>query len=70
MEELVRHPKKQYYSTRNSQNRKAISKFSVKIDEDKEKIKGFRIYYDDFFKNGLFYNNENDSYFVNCKFGI
>ena len=59
-----------YYSTRNSQNRKAISKFSVITGEDKEKIKGFRIYYDDFFKNDLFYNNENDSYFVNLELNL
>ena len=42
------------YNTRNSQNRKAISKFSVITDEEKELIKGFQIYYDDFFKNDLF----------------
>ena len=59
-----------YYSTRNSQNRKAISKFSVITEEDKEKIKGFRIYYDDFFKNDLFYNNENDSYFVSLELNL
>ena len=59
-----------YYSTRSSQNRKAISKFSVITGEDKEKIKGFRIYYDDFFKNDLFYNNENDSYFVNLELNL
>ena len=59
-----------YYSTRNSNNRKAISKFSVITGEDKEKIKGFRIYYDDFFQNDLFYNNENDSYFVNLELNL
>ena len=59
-----------YYSTRNSQNRKAISKLSVITGEDKEKIKGLRIYYDDFFKNDLFYNNENDSYFVSLELNL
>ena len=59
-----------FYSTRNSQNRKAISKFSVITSEDKEKIKGFRIYYDDFFKNDLLYNNENDSYFVSLELNL
>ena len=73
-EELLKNPndgignkleKNVYYSTINSQNRKAISKISVITEENKEKIKGFRIYYDDFFKNDLFYNNEKDLYFVN-----
>ena len=59
-----------YYSSRNSHNRKAISKFSVITGEDKEKIKGFRIYYDDFFKSDLFYNNENDSYYVNLELNL
>ena len=59
-----------YYSSRNSHNRKAISKFSVITGEEKEKIKGFQIYYDDFFKNDLFYNNENDSYFVNLELNL
>ena len=59
-----------YFNTKNSQNRKAISKLSVITGEDKEKIKGFRIYYDDFFKNDLFYNNENDSYFVSLELNL
>ena len=59
-----------YYSTMSCHNRKAISKFSVITSEDKEKIKGFRIYYDDFFKNDLFYNNENDSYFVSLELNL
>ena len=65
-----KHEKNIYYSTINSQNRKAISKFSVITEENKEKIKGFRIYYDDFFKNDLFYNNENDSYFVSLELNL
>ena len=59
-----------YFNIINSQNRKAISKLSVITGEDKEKIKGFRIYYDDFFKNDLFYNNENDSYFVSLELNL
>ena len=78
-EELLKNPndgignkleKNVYYSTINSQNRKAISKFSVITEENKEKIKGFRIYYDDFFKNDLFYNNEKDSYFVSLELNL
>ena len=59
-----------FYNTRNCQNRKAISKFSVITDEEKELIKGFQIYYDDFFKNDLFLNKENEKYFVSLEINL
>ena len=59
-----------FYSTRNCQNRKAISKFSVITDEEKEIIKGFQIFYDDFFKNDLFLNKENEKYFVSLEINL
>ena len=59
-----------YYTTRNCQNRKAISKFSVITDEEKEIIKGFQIYYDDFFKNDLFFNKENEKYYVGLEMNL
>ena len=45
----------------------AISKFCVITNESKDKIKGFRIYYDDFFKNDLFLNKSNDPVFISLE---
>jgi hypothetical protein len=59
-----------FYNTRNCQNRKAISKFSVITDEEKELIKGFQIYYDDFFKNDLFLNKSNDPVFISLEINL
>ena len=59
-----------YYNTRNCQNRKAISKFSVITDELKENIRGFQIYYDDFFKNDLFLNKETEKYYVSLEINL
>ena len=59
-----------YYNTKNCQNRKAISKFSVITDEEKEIIKGFQIYYDDFFKNDLFLNKETEKYYISLEINL
>ena len=59
-----------YFNTRNCQNRKAISKFSVITDEEKEIIRGFQIYYDDFFKNDLFLNKESEKYFISLEINL
>ena len=59
-----------FYNTRNCQNRKAISKFSVITDEERETIKGFQIYYDDFFKNDLFLNKENEKFFISLEINL
>ena len=59
-----------YYNTNNCKNRKAISKFSVITDEEREMIKGFQIYYDDFFKNDLFFNKENEKNYVSLEINL
>ena len=59
-----------YFNTRNCQNRKAISKFSVITDEEKEIIRGFQIYYDDFFKNDLFLNKESEKDYVSLELNL
>ena len=59
-----------FYNTRNCQNRKAISKFSVITDEEKETIRGFQIYYDDFFKNDLFLNKQDEKYYISLELNL
>ena len=46
------------FSTKEGKKKKSISKFSVITDVNKEKIQGFQIMYDDFFKVDLFPTNE------------
>ena len=50
------------FHSKSSENHKAISSFAIITDEKKEKIKGFQIYYDDFFKNDLFVNDDEKKY--------
>ena len=59
-----------YYNTRNCQNKKAISKLSVITDEEKRTIKGFQIYYDDFFRNDLFLCKQSEKYYVSLEINL
>ena len=58
------------YSTKNGGKMKSISKLSVITDENKEKIKGFQIYYDDFFKNDLFLNKQGEEFYVSLEINL
>ena len=58
------------YSTKNGEKMNAISKLSVITDENKEKIKGFQIYYDDFFKNDLFLNKQGEKFYVSLEINL
>jgi hypothetical protein len=58
------------YSTKNGDKKNAISKFSVITDENKEKVKGFQIYYDDFFKNDLFLNKQGEEFYVSLEINL
>lgn len=51
----------QIFSTYNCQGRKAISKFGVFTDSEKNKIQGFLLRYDDVFNANLSYKTENDN---------
>jgi hypothetical protein len=59
-----------YTTNKNGKKMYAISKFCVITDEQKEKIKGFRIYYDDFFKNDLFLNKANDPIYISLEINL
>ena len=58
------------YNTNNSEHKKAISQFCVITDEDQDIIKGFQITYDDFFKNTLFLNKENEKFYVSLELNL
>ena len=58
------------YNTNNSEFKKAISQFCVITDEDQNIIKGFQITYDDFFKNNLFLNKENEKFYVSLELNL
>ena len=58
------------YNTNNSEYKKAISQFCVITDEDQDIIKGFQITYDDFFKNNLFLNKENEKFYVSLELNL
>ena len=55
------------YNTNNSQHKKAISQFCVVTDEDQTAIKGFQITYDEFFKNNLFLNKEEEKFYISLE---
>ena len=55
------------YNTNNSQHKKAISQFCVITDEDQNAIKGFQITYDEFFKNNLFLNKEDEKFYISLE---
>ena len=59
-----------YTTNKNGKKMYAISKFCVITNETKDKIKGFRIYYDDFFKNDLFLNKSNDPVFISLEINL
>ena len=59
-----------YTTNKNGKKMYAISKFCVITDENKEKIKGFRIYYDDFFKNDLFLNKSNENIYISLEINL
>ena len=50
----------QIFSTQNCSGRKAISKFGVFTDKDKNKIQGFLLEYDDSFNANLSFRHESD----------
>ena len=58
------------YNTNNCEHKKAISQFCVITDEDQNVIKGFQITYDDFFKNNLFLNKENEKFYVSLELNL
>ena len=58
------------YNTNNCEHKKAISQFCVITDEDQDIIKGFQITYDDFFKNNLFLNKENEKFYVSLELNL
>ena len=58
------------YNTNNSEHKKAISQFCVITDEDQDTIKGFQITYDEFFKNNLFLNKENDKFYISLELNL
>ena len=55
------------YNTNNSKHKKAISQFCVITDEDQNEIKGFQITYDEFFKNNLFLNKEDEKFYISLE---
>ena len=58
------------FTSRNNEKMKAISKFCVITDENKEKIKGFRIYYDDYFKTDLFINKSSENIYISLEINL
>ena len=50
----------QIFSTQNCKGRKAISKFGVFSDKNKDKIQGFLLEYDDTFNANLSYRADSD----------
>ena len=58
------------YSTKEGMKKYAISKFSVITNETKDKISGFQIYYDDFFKNDLFLSKDQDEFYVSLEINL
>ena len=58
------------YNTNNSQHKKAISQFCVITDEEQNEIKGFQITYDDFFKNYLFLNKEDEKFYISLELSL
>ena len=50
------------FHSKNSENHFAISSLAVITDESREQIKGFQIYYDDFFKNDLYIKESENKY--------
>ena len=58
------------YNTNNSQHKKAISQFCVITDEDQNEIKGFQITYDEFFKNNLFLNKEDEKFYISLELSL
>ena len=58
------------YNTNNSEHKKAISQFCVITDEEQDVLKGFQITYDDFFKNNLFLNKENEKFYVSLELNL
>ena len=58
------------YSTKEGMKKYAISKFSVITNETKDKIAGFQIYYDDFFKNDLFLSKDQDEFYVSLEINL
>ena len=58
------------YSTKQGNMRHFVSKVCVITDETSEKIKGLRIYYDDFFKNDLFFNKRGEKYIISMELNL
>ena len=58
------------YSTKQGNMRHFVSKVCVMTDESGEKIKGLRIYYDDFFKNDLFFNKRGDKFLISMELNL
>ena len=58
------------YATKEGMKKLAISKFSVITNETKDKISGFQIYYDDFFKNDLFLSKSQDDFYVSLEINL
>ena len=58
------------YSTKQGNMRNFISKVCVITDESGENIKGLRIYYDDFFKNDLFFNKRGEKFIINMELNL
>ena len=58
------------YNTNNSLHKKAISQFCVITDEDQTQIKGFQITYDEFFKNNLFLNKEDEKFYISLELSL
>ena len=52
------------FSTKEGMKQFAISKLSVLTNENKDKIQGFQIYYDDFFSNDLFLSKNQDEFYI------
>ncbi len=48
----------------------AISKFSVITNETKDKISGFKIYYDDYFINEFFLSKSQDDFYVSLEINL
>ena len=58
------------YSTKQGNLRHFVSKICVITDENGEKIKGLRIYYDDFFKNDLFLNKRGQKFTISMELNL
>ena len=58
------------YNTYNMEFKKAISQFCVITDEDQNMIKGFQITYDEFFKNNLFLNKEEEKFYFSLELNL